>query len=58
MKLSGKNDGEWRERIGNMVPKDAATAIGETMLRAMLPQEKNEMVLGYTPIWVRDSIYL
>ena len=58
LKLSGKNDGEWRERIGNMVPKDAATAIGETMLRAMLPQEKNEMVLGYTPIWVRDSIYL
>ena len=48
--------GDWRERIGNMVPVQAVQAIGETMLRAMLPQLKNEIVLGWTPIWVRPGI--
>jgi len=56
LKLTGKNDSDWRERIGNMVPVGAATAIAETMLRAMLPQEFNELVLGWTPIWVRPGV--
>lgn len=55
LKLSGRNDGEWRERIGNMVPVGAAKAIAETMLRAMLPQVMGETVLGWTPIWVRNK---
>ena len=52
LKLAGNNDSNWRERIGNMVPVGAAQAIAEAMLRAMLPQLKNEIVLGWTPIWV------
>jgi site-specific DNA-cytosine methylase len=56
LKLAGKSDSDWRERIGNMVPVQAAQAIGETMLRAMLPQLKNEFTLGWTPIWVRPGI--
>lgn len=53
LKLSGKSDSKWRERIGNAVPVGAATAIAETMLRAMLPQLKNEIALGWTQIWVK-----
>lgn len=52
LKLAGKNDSKWRERIGNMVPVGAAQAIAQTMLRALLPQLKSEIVLGWTPIWV------
>lgn len=52
LKLSGKSDSKWRERIGNAVPVGSATAIAETMLRAMLPQLKNEIALGWTQIWV------
>lgn len=50
--LSGKSDASWRERIGNMVPVQAATAIANQMLMAMLPTLKDEIVLGITPIWV------
>jgi Site-specific DNA methylase len=52
LKLTGNSDSRWRERIGNMVPVGAGKAIAETMLRAMLPQLKEEIVLGWTPIWV------
>ncbi|WML35366.1 DNA cytosine methyltransferase [Clostridium sp. OS1-26] len=52
LKLAGNSDSRWRERIGNMVPVGAGKAIAETMLRAMLPALKDEIVLGWTPIWV------
>lgn len=50
--LKGNNNAKWRERIGNAVPPAAAQAIGETILRALLPNLKGELVLGWTPIWV------
>lgn len=50
----GISDSAWRERIGNAVPPDAATAIagviGETLLLAWSGET---FVLGSTPIWVR-----
>lgn len=55
LKLAGNSDSRWRERIGNMVPVGAGKAIAETMLRAMLPQLKGEIMLGWTPIWVNPK---
>lgn len=52
LKLSGNSDARWRERIGNMVPPAAAQAIGETMLRTMLAQEKNDWLMSAEEIWV------
>ncbi len=52
LNLAGSSDARKRERIGNMVPTDAGEAIGRTILRALLPVLKNEIVLGCTPIWV------
>lgn len=52
--LDGASDSAWRERIGNAVPPDAATAIagvmGTTLLLAMTGET---FVLSATPIWVR-----
>ncbi|MBO8160601.1 MAG: DNA cytosine methyltransferase [Thermosipho sp. (in: Bacteria)] len=54
LELAGNSDARWRERIGNAVPPPAARAIGETMLRAMLPNALGEeFVLGATGIWVK-----
>ncbi|ROR25135.1 C-5 cytosine-specific DNA methylase [Comamonas sp. BIGb0124] len=54
-KMDGENDQAWRERIGNMVPPDAAEAIGEVFGQALLLAWSGEtFVLGSTPIWVRD----
>lgn len=54
IELDGISDSAWRERIGNAVPPDAATAIagvmGETLLLAWSGET---FVLGSTPIWVR-----
>jgi len=54
IELDGISDSAWRERIGNAVPPDAATAIagviGETLLLAWRGET---FVLGSTPIWVR-----
>ena len=55
LKLTGNSDAKWRERIGNAVPVQAAQAVAETMLRAMLPVLKQEIVLGWTPIWVQTE---
>lgn len=52
-KLTGNSDAKWRERIGNAVPVQAATAIASQMLMAMLPTIKHEIVLGSTQIWVQ-----
>jgi len=53
--LDGLSDAAWRERIGNAVPPDAATAIGEVMGTTYLLALSGEtFVLSATPIWVRD----
>jgi site-specific DNA-cytosine methylase len=53
--LDGESDQAWRERIGNAVPSDAATAIadvmGETLLLAMSGET---FMLSSRPVWVRQ----
>jgi site-specific DNA-cytosine methylase len=52
--LDGDNDSVWREHIGNMVPPDAAQAIGSVMGEAILLSMAGEsFVLSSTPLWVR-----
>lgn len=52
--LDGMSDQEWRERIGNAVPPDAAEAIGTMMGETLLLAWSGEtFVLSSTPIWVR-----
>lgn len=52
--LSGGSDSDWRERIGNAVPAQAAKAIAEVMGETLLLAWSGEtFVLGSTPIWVR-----
>lgn len=56
LELDGLSDQAWRERIGNAVPKYAATAIGEEMGRTLLLAWTGQtFALGNTPIWVRDA---
>ena len=50
--LVGKSDARWRERIGNAVPPPAAKAIGETMLRTLMPSREGLWVMDAEPIWV------
>lgn len=55
--LAGNSDARWRERIGNAVPVGAAKAIGETILRSLLPAAKG-MCLTYQvtePVWARKQ---
>ncbi|MHB0681449.1 DNA cytosine methyltransferase [Roseomonas mucosa] len=52
--LDGLSDADWRERIGNAVPPDAAQAIAETMGRTLLLAWSGEgFMLSALPIWVR-----
>lgn len=52
--LTGNSHMHWRERIGNMVPVPAATAIFNVMATTILLARAGEtFVLGSTPIWVR-----
>jgi site-specific DNA-cytosine methylase len=52
--LAGESDQDWRERIGNAVPSDAAQAIAETMGRTLLLAATGErFALSAVPIWVR-----
>lgn len=54
LELDGLSDSDWRERIGNMVPPDAAQAIAEVMGTTLLLAWSGEtFVLSATPIWVR-----
>lgn len=56
LELDGLSDQAWRERIGNAVPKYAATAIAEEMGRTLLLSWTGQTFsLGSTPIWVRDA---
>lgn len=53
LQLAGKSDARWRERIGNMVPPDAAEAIAEEILFSFLASEaKEEFRLTASGIWV------
>jgi site-specific DNA-cytosine methylase len=55
LELEGMSDQSWRERIGNMVPPGAATAIFEVMARTlMLAWTGNDSVIEQTPVWVRQ----
>ena len=53
LKLAGKSDASWRERIGNMVPPGAAKAIGQVCLRALLvASEGLTWDMSATEVWV------
>ena len=54
LELDGLSDSDWRERIGNAVPPDAAEAIGLVMGTTILLAMSGEtFVLSSTPIWDR-----
>lgn len=54
LELEGLSDAEWRERIGNAVPPDAAMAIADTMGKTLLLAWSGEsFMLSALPIWVR-----
>jgi len=56
LRLAGNSDARWRERIGNMVPVQAAEAIAEEILISFLASEaKEEFRLTASGIWVRDE---
>jgi site-specific DNA-cytosine methylase len=53
-RLDGESDQAWRERIGNAVPSDAATAIAEVMGETLLLAWAGETLqLSARPMWVR-----
>lgn len=55
LELDGRNDGVWRERIGNAVPPPAAQAIASMMGETILLARAGETFrLGSTPLWVRS----
>ncbi|HCE7209026.1 TPA: DNA cytosine methyltransferase [Pseudomonas aeruginosa] len=52
--LSGSNDGAWRERIGNAVPRKAGKAIADVMLSTLMLSEMGEtFTLNSMPVWCR-----
>lgn len=54
LELAGLSDGDWRERIGNAVPPDAAEGIGHVMGTTLLLTWSGEtFVLSAMPIWVQ-----
>lgn len=55
LELDGLSDQAWRERIGNAVPPEAATAIAEVMGETLLLARAGETFrLSAKPIWVRN----
>jgi site-specific DNA-cytosine methylase len=54
LELDGLSDADWRERIGNAVPPEAAKAIADTMGTTLLLAWSGEcFMLSAMPIWVR-----
>ena len=54
LELDGLSDSDWRERIGNAVPPDAAEAIAGVMGATLLLAWSGEtFMLSAAPIWVR-----
>lgn len=54
--LDGKNDGKWRERIGNAVPPPAAKAMGEQILQALMAGKEAGFTLSASSIWVAPKV--
>ncbi|WP_227323534.1 DNA cytosine methyltransferase [Acidisoma silvae] len=55
LKLDGLSDADWRERIGNAVPPDAAQAIADTMGTTLLLAWSGEsFMLSAVPVWVQQ----
>ncbi len=55
LELDGLSDQAWRERIGNAVPPDAATAIANTMgTTLLLAWSGTGFMLSNVPIWVHQ----
>jgi hypothetical protein len=54
LELGALSDADWRERIGNAVPPDAAAAMATTMGTTLLLAWPGEgFMLSTMPIWVR-----
>lgn len=54
LRLDGKSDSAWRERIGNAVPPDAAAAVASVMGKTLLLAWAGEsFMLSSEPIWVQ-----
>lgn len=57
LELDGLSDSDWRERIGNAVPPDAAQAIASEMGRTLLLAWSGEtFTLSSAPIWVQPVL--
>jgi site-specific DNA-cytosine methylase len=57
LKLDGDSSGAWRERIGNAVPRKAATAIAQQMLVCLMQAELGGFSLASdaTPVWISPA---
>jgi hypothetical protein len=53
--LAGNSHTRWREAIGNMIPPDAAEAIGEQLLLALLVSKLGAFALSANEIWVEPE---
>ena len=45
----------WRTHIGNAVPVQAAAAIGQSVLKALLAARLGTWTLGGTGVWVKKE---
>lgn len=55
--LDGSSDQAWRERIGNAVPRKAAKAMAEEILRTLMLADAGETFsLSASPVWVRPVV--
>ncbi len=54
LELAGNSDAVWREQIGNMVPPPSATAMGNAILKTIMPNFMGEWYWGCSndEIWV------
>lgn len=52
--LAGTSSSGWRERIGNMVPADAAKAIAGSVGLALLASRLGTWTLAFDGVWVRE----
>lgn len=53
LRLAGRSVARWRQRIGNAVPVQAATAIAATILTALLAGKLGTWYAGASGVWVR-----
>jgi len=53
--LAGTSVARWRERIGNAVPVQAATAIAQSLLVALLAGKLGTWFLSNEGVWVRED---